>query len=72
MRALRASGEPCSAPGWPCLAVSPTAAVPAAGRGEALLAMRGSCVNPLDVDLVEPSCKAFPPSTALHCTNGTV
>ena len=34
--------------------------------------MRGSCVNPLDVDLVEPSCKVFPSSAPFHCTNGTV
>jgi len=71
MCATQASGVPCSTPDWPCLTLTSTA-VPAIGRGQVLLRVMGSSVNPLDVKLVQPSCKSFPPNLPFRCSNGTL
>jgi len=66
-----ASGEPCSAPEWPCLSLSNNVSVPKPGPGMALVKMHGASVNPLNVDLIEPVCKYLPASAPYHCSKGT-
>merc|ERR1711879_1139126 len=66
------SGTPCSGPGWACLAVNSNAPVPKPGKGQALVEVLGAGLNPLNVDLVEPICKSFPPGAFFKCSNGTI
>lgn len=71
MTAFVASGEPCSAPDWPCISLNNNVPVPKPGKGMALVKMHGASVNPLNVDLIEPVCKFLPASGPYHCSNGT-
>jgi len=72
MCAFQASGVPCSAPDWPCLTLASKTPLPVIGHSQVLLRVMGSSVNPLDVKLVQPSCKLFPPGVPFHCSNGTL
>lgn len=69
MKAAQGNGQPCDKPDWSCISEKDVP-VPKPGAGEVLLEMRGSSVNPIDVDLVEPSCKNFP--KPFTCSNGTI
>lgn len=74
MQAMQKSFWPCSGPTWRCLAVNPKAPMPRPQSGQVLVKMRGSSVNPKDVDCVEPICLLFPlkPSIPFRCSRGTL
>jgi len=66
MTAVQGSGKPCSKPDWSCISKK-IVGVPRPGAGQALIMVRGSSVNPINVDLVEPGCAA-----SFGCSNGTM
>lgn len=66
MRAVQASGTPCEEPDWTCISEK-LVPVPRPADGQMLVAMKGSSVNPINVDFVEPICKSFG-----RCSNGTL
>jgi len=69
MLAWQGSGVGCDHPDWDCISQK-TLSVPTPSAGEALIQVRGSSVNPINVDLVIPSCKYLPPP--LGCSAGTL
>lgn len=69
MLAWQADGTSCLEPDWSCV-MEKTVAVPKPGSGEALIEVRGSSVNPINIDLVIPSCHQLP--APLGCSKGTV
>lgn len=66
MVAMQAHNGPCEAPDWTCLHAQ-TVAVPTPSFGHALIEMRGTGVNPVNLDMVEPVCVSMG-----GCTDGTV
>jgi len=66
MVAMQAHNGPCESPDWTCLHAQ-TVAVPSPGFGHALIEMRGTSVNPVNLDYVEPVCTSLG-----GCTDGTV
>lgn len=74
MSAMQKSFWPCSGPTWRCLSVNHHAPVPHPASGQVLVQMKGSSVNPKDVDCVEPICLLFPlkPSIPFRCSHGTL
>jgi len=66
MNAASASGLPCDEPDFSCITMK-TVPVPSISAGQVLLRMGGSSVNPVNIDLVQPVCRAFG-----HCSNGTI
>jgi NADPH:quinone reductase-like Zn-dependent oxidoreductase len=66
MKAAQASGTPCEKPDWTCISEN-TVPVPRPQAGQILVAMKGSSVNPVNVDFVEPICKSIG-----ACTKGTI
>jgi len=69
MKASQASGTPCDKPDWTCISEK-TVTVPSPAEGQVLIEMKGSSVNPVNVDLVEPACLNLPPP--LGCSSGTI
>lgn len=69
MAAVRGSGTSCDKPDWTCISEKDVP-VPRPAAGQVLLEMRGSSVNPINVDLVEPRCTYLPKPFA--CSNGTL
>jgi len=67
MNAVEASGTSCDKPDWSCLSEK-SVAVPRPGSGQVLIQMRGSSVNPVNADLVEPVCKDM----MYGCSKGTI
>jgi len=66
MLAVQGSGVGCDKPDWSCVSEK-TVEVPSPSEGQVLLAMHGSSVNPINVDLVEPEC-----ASQLGCSDGTM
>jgi len=69
MMAVQASGTPCDAPDWSCITENEVG-VPKPGFGQALIEVRGSSVNPVNIDLVIPECKHMP--APFGCMTGTI
>jgi len=69
MTAVQGSGTSCDKPDWTCISQKEVP-VPRPAAGQVLLEMRGSSVNPVNVDLVEPRCAKLPKPFA--CSNGTL
>jgi len=61
--------SPCEKPDWSCIS-DKSVPVPKIAPNQLLLKMAGSSVNPVNVDLVEPSCRAMSPP--FGCSNGTI
>ena len=55
MAAVQASGSPSSQPDWSCITLNENVSVPNPVSGQALVRVFGSSVNPVNVDLVEPT-----------------
>jgi len=66
MMAVQGSGVGCDKPDWSCISKK-IIDVPTPAENQVLLSMRGSSVNPIDVDLVEPDC-----ATLLGCSDGSI
>lgn len=66
MIAARASGIPCDRPNFSCV-TKQTVPVPTPTSTQVLLRMGGASVNPVNIDMIQPVCRAFG-----HCTNGTI
>lgn len=69
MTAVQGSGKPCDKPDWSCISKK-TVDVPVPGAGQALIMIKGSSVNPVNVDLVEPGCDTAP--APFGCSAGTI
>lgn len=71
MLALQGHGASCYAPDWSCLDMNEVK-VPSPGLGQALVQIKATSVNPLDIDQVEPSCNSSAIGKILGCQKGTV
>jgi NADPH:quinone reductase-like Zn-dependent oxidoreductase len=70
MHAVQGSGHSCNKPYWSC--ISENLVLPDVPLvDQALIEMRGSSVNPINVDLVEPACEDLFEGK-LPCSNGTL
>lgn len=69
MMAVQASGTSCDAPDWSCITENDVS-VPKPGLGQALIEVRGSSVNPVNIDLVIPACENMP--APFGCSSGTI
>jgi NADPH:quinone reductase-like Zn-dependent oxidoreductase len=67
MLAVQGHGASCYVPDWSCLDVNEVP-VPAPGLNQALVQMKATSVNPVDIDQVEPGCDA----SILSCKKGTL
>eukprot|EP01065_Artemidia_motanka_P000737 TRINITY_DN10340_c0_g1_i1.p1 TRINITY_DN10340_c0_g1~~TRINITY_DN10340_c0_g1_i1.p1 ORF type:complete len:361 (+),score=133.81 TRINITY_DN10340_c0_g1_i1:64-1083(+) len=68
MRAVEAVNAPCTSP-WPCVQVK-TAPTPTPSSEQVLIQVKGSSVNPVNVDLVKPTCKDMKPP--FGCSRGVM
>jgi len=66
MQAVQGSGVGCDKPDWSCISEK-TVEVPSPSEDQVLLAMHGTSVNPINVDLVEPHC-----ASEMGCSDGTI
>jgi len=66
MLAVQGHGESCYLPDWSCLDFNEVP-VPTPGLGHALVQMKSTSVNPVDIDFVEPGC-----NTSFGCKSGTL